>query len=133
MGIFNDRVKELRLSKNLSLRQLSKISGLSPSAIHAYEIGSREPTKTSLEALADVFNVDMDYLLGKSNIKNAAANALGFDSLYEAWVNKKLPEQQMLSEGEELWLSLFRQIPDESRAEAVNYVRSALKIAGLIQ
>lgn len=92
MSIFNDRVKKLRGEMNLSLRQLAKISGLSSSALHAYEIGCREPTKSSLEALSDVFNCDIDYLLGKSDIKNASANAYGYESLHQAWEAGNLPK-----------------------------------------
>ena len=35
-----------------------------------YERGEREPGIQTLEAIADFFNVDMDYLLGKSHIPN---------------------------------------------------------------
>lgn len=35
-----------------------------------YERGAREPSYEALEQIADYFNVDMDYLLGKSEISN---------------------------------------------------------------
>lgn len=35
-----------------------------------YERGDREPGLESLETIADFFNVDMDYLLGKSDVQN---------------------------------------------------------------
>ena len=38
-----------------------------------YERGEREPGLETLEAIADYFNVDMDYLLGKSEHRNKAA------------------------------------------------------------
>ena len=37
-----------------------------------YERGEREPRLDMLEAIADFFNVDLDYLLGKSDIPNRA-------------------------------------------------------------
>ena len=113
MSIFSDRVRNLRIEKNLSLRSLAKISGLSSSALHAYEVGVREPTKKSLEALADVLNVDIDYLIGKSDIKNAAANALGYDSLYEAWLNGKLPEEPWLSEEKRKLIDFAKSVPED--------------------
>ena len=85
MSKFSERVRTQRLNLNLSLRQLSKLTDISPSAIHAYENGKREASHQSLEALADVFNCDIDYLLGKTDIKNSVANALGYDSLHEAY------------------------------------------------
>jgi repressor LexA len=35
-----------------------------------YERDEREPGIETIEAIADVFNVDLDYLLGKSDVKN---------------------------------------------------------------
>jgi transcriptional regulator with XRE-family HTH domain len=132
MNIFNKRVKELRNEMNLSLRQLSSLSGLSPSAIHAYEIGTREPTKSSLEALSDVFNCDIDYLLGKSDIKNLEANKLGYTSLYEAFKKNTTPEEPKLTEGEEMLLELFRKLPKEAQESYTERLREALRTLGLI-
>ena len=39
-----------------------------------YERGEREPGLEMLELIADMFNVDMDYLLGKSDCPNRSAN-----------------------------------------------------------
>lgn len=39
--------------------------GVSRSAIGMYENGEREPNFETLELIADTFNVDMNYLLGK--------------------------------------------------------------------
>lgn len=85
MPKFGEIVERLRLEMNLSLRQLSKLTGISPSAIHSYECGKREPSYKSLEALSDVFNCDIDYLLGKTDVKNKVANSLGFSSLKAAY------------------------------------------------
>lgn len=70
MATFSQRLKTMRMEMNLSLRQLSKLTDISPSALHSYEIDTRTPSHQSLEALADIFNCDIDYLLGKSDIKN---------------------------------------------------------------
>ena len=100
MSKFSERVEQLRLGMNLSLRQLSKLTGISSSAIHSYEVGKREASHKSLEALSDVFNCDIDYLLGKTDVRNKVANSLGFDSLRAAYdagflfspvASKKLP------------------------------------------
>ena len=67
---FNERIKTLRLEKNLTQDELAKATGLSRSAMGMYESGSREPNFETLEVLADFFNVDMNYLLGRSGIPN---------------------------------------------------------------
>lgn len=63
-----DRLKELRASKNMSIDEVGEIIGVSRSAVGNYETGFRYPKKEQLEALADLFNVDLDYLTGRSDI-----------------------------------------------------------------
>ncbi len=72
MAAFSERLKELRTARGLSQVELSKCLGISKGAINNYEHSVREPKFEMLEAIADFFNVDMDYLLGKSNIPNRA-------------------------------------------------------------
>lgn len=64
---FSTRLKELRVSKDLSQDDLAKTLGLAKSSISMYEKGKRKPSFEVLESLADFFNVDMDYLLGKTD------------------------------------------------------------------
>ena len=68
MPNFNMRLKELRKSKSLSQQKLADMIGTSKSSINMYERGEREPGLDTIEAFADFFNVDLDYLLGKSDI-----------------------------------------------------------------
>lgn len=92
MTTLSIRIKELRLEHGYSLRDLADKCGVSKSAIDMYEKAKRKPKYETLEALADIFNVDMEYLLGKSDTRNRYANMLGFDSLEEAYrAGKKLP------------------------------------------
>lgn len=67
MTTFNVRLKELRKSRHLSQRELAEKLHISKSAISMYEGGQREPDHGTLEIIADFFNVDMDYLLGRKN------------------------------------------------------------------
>ena len=66
MAKFNERLKSLRRESGLSQQDFAKQLGTSKSSINMYERGAREPGLEMLEAMADYFNVDMDYLLGKS-------------------------------------------------------------------
>lgn len=67
MTSFNNRLKILRLKKGLTQPQLAEDVGLSKSTIGMYEQGRREPDLETLEVLADYFNVDADYLMGRSD------------------------------------------------------------------
>ena len=61
------RLKELRVSAGLSQQALADATSISKSSINMYERGDREPGLDTIEAFADFFNVDLDYLLGKSD------------------------------------------------------------------
>ena len=70
---FPDRLRLLREEIGYSLRDMANATGLARSTINMYEHGNREPNFETLELLADLFNVDMDYLLGKSDVKRRVA------------------------------------------------------------
>lgn len=64
---FKDRLKELRERKGMSQIQLSEELGISKSSVSMYERGERNPDFETLETIADFFNVDMNFLLGKDD------------------------------------------------------------------
>ncbi|WP_026895250.1 helix-turn-helix domain-containing protein [Clostridiisalibacter paucivorans] len=66
--IFSKRVKMLRLSHNLSQIELAKIVGFSySSAIGDIERGRRTTPIDKIVALADYFDVSVDYLIGRTD------------------------------------------------------------------
>lgn len=65
-----NRIKKLREEKNIYQKDLAKLLGVSIPAINYYENEKRAiDTETALK-LADYFDVSVDYLLGKSDIRN---------------------------------------------------------------
>ena len=70
MSNFNIRLRQLRTEAGLSQQELADKIGISKSSINMYERGEREPSFETLEAIADYFNVDMDFLVGKSPYLN---------------------------------------------------------------
>lgn len=70
MSKFSDRFKQLRKQRNLSQQDLANQLGYTKSRVNMYERGEREPSYEVLEEIADYFNVDLDYLHGKSDIPN---------------------------------------------------------------
>ena len=67
MTTFKDRLKELRAAKGLSQRALADQIHISSSSIGMYESGQRQPDFETLEKIADFFNVDADFLLGRKD------------------------------------------------------------------
>ena len=62
---FAERLRELRKSKDLSQSELAKKLNISKSTVSMLEVGSRKPSWELMEQIADFFNVDLDFLLGK--------------------------------------------------------------------
>lgn len=62
----NNRLRELREKKGLSLRALSEKTGVDFSTIAFCEKGQRNFSANSLAALSSFFGVSVDYLLGKT-------------------------------------------------------------------
>ncbi|MBQ1935689.1 MAG: helix-turn-helix transcriptional regulator [Clostridia bacterium] len=69
MSKFSDVLTLLRKEENLSQHDLARNLGLTRSAVSMYETGQREPDFETLEIFADYFNVDMDYLTGRSDVR----------------------------------------------------------------
>lgn len=62
--VFAERIKKLRESKGMGVRELAAELGISHSAISLYESCKREPTVSVCKLFADYFGVTCDYLLG---------------------------------------------------------------------
>lgn len=64
-----DNLKALRLSKGVPQSKIAKAAGVSVTQYQNYEYGKSDPTSTVLIALADYFDVSLDYLVGRSDTK----------------------------------------------------------------
>lgn len=64
---FGNTLKTLRIKNDMTQSQLSQKLGLTKSVISAYENGLRMPSYDVLIAIAKLFKVTTDYLLGIEN------------------------------------------------------------------
>jgi len=69
---FPERLLSLRKERKLTQKQIYEAIGMSMLGYQRYEYGTREPAFRSLLALADYFDVSLDYLVGRSD--NPAIN-----------------------------------------------------------
>lgn len=72
MASFPETLKNLRKERGLTQEALAKALSvgqfkISPSAVGMWEQGRREPDFDTIDLIADFFNVDIDFLLGKTD------------------------------------------------------------------
>jgi len=91
--MYGKRIKQLRNELGMTQTELSVKSGIRQGTIARYENERIEPTLTALKALADALNTTIDYIAGKSDIK-------------EPWVteNELMNNYRLLSEEDKKYL-----------------------------
>ncbi len=104
-----EKLKILRKERKLSLKELGKDLGLAESTISLYETGRRQPDYATLLNIANYFNVSVDYLL------NRVAD------------NEKEKTPPGLTDGEQMLIELFRQIPKDQQDLVVSMITSAIE------
>ncbi|HEY5563899.1 MAG TPA: helix-turn-helix transcriptional regulator [Clostridiaceae bacterium] len=94
--VFTQRLKRLRMDKDLTLEELAKILktkydiGVTYGSLGNYERNTRMPSLFILSKIAEFFDVTTDYLLGKVDIKNAKIMQTTIFDKYNKQQNVKL-------------------------------------------
>ena len=65
-----NRIKELRVEKHKTQKEIAKFLNITEQALSYYERGLREPKLKTWQALANYFDVPVSYLQGTSENKN---------------------------------------------------------------
>ena len=60
-----NRIRKLRKERGLSITELAEMIGISYQSLQRYEAGKRDPSIQVLIALANFFDVSVDYLIGR--------------------------------------------------------------------
>ena len=71
--MFKDKLVELRKEKKLSQCQLGEILSITQRSLSRLENGETFPDEQTLNAIADYFDVSVDYLLSRTTIRNIYA------------------------------------------------------------
>ena len=104
------RIKNLRQHKGLTLEQVADVVGVGKSTVRKWETGMIANMKRDkIAALAKALGTTPEYLMGWDE-------------------NKESPSEPQLTEGEKMMLELFRKIPEDRQAEALDLLRVALKM-----
>lgn len=68
MQILARRLKELRESRRIYQKEMAEVLGLSFRGYQDYETDKSEPKLRTLIAIADYFQVSIDYLVGRTDV-----------------------------------------------------------------
>jgi len=68
--MFPERLKLLRTEKRISQSLLATHLGVTQQAIARWEKGETEPDINTIQNLASFFDVSIDYLLGRTDVRN---------------------------------------------------------------
>ncbi len=91
MSSFGNQLKQARLNKGLTQKELAKLLNVSPAAYSLWEKGEREPRFEVLEKLCKILNVDISYLMDWDAFKTTYKDEVAKQTeLYEDKVLQKM-------------------------------------------
>lgn len=96
------RIKELMQEKGVQQQQMAEFLNVSRATIYKYQQGKAEPNIKTLIALADYFDVSLDFLCGRQN--------------------KNLIFADSLSEKKKELINLIKDLDDDSTLIALGFV-----------
>ena len=112
---FGERLKQIRMDRNMSQEELATILETSKQVISRYENNQRSPKISIVEEYSKKLVVDINYLLG----------------------DEKKPESDSpdieLSKEEKVLLDLFRLVPPDRKQYVLGLIEGALRSSGLLK
>ena len=128
----NERLKYIRNKKNISLSELSKMTGIAKSTLQRYETGSTR--KIPLEAISIIEKslfLDAGYLMGWSktaddNINKDKINKMVWDE------NDEQNSSVTLSTKEISHIKLYRKLNDLGKKRVDDYMNDISEVSGYL-
>ena len=105
-----ERIRILRERDGLSQNDLASKLGLSRSSISMYETGERIPSTYVYQAMADLFNVDLDYIMARSDKTTVLPERLDYE-------NRLTAQSVFLNRA----IDVMRRLNAEGQSRVANY------------
>lgn len=106
MKSFGERLRSLRLEKDMTQDEVASYFGLHKTRISQYELNKRQADDEMKKKLANFFDVSLDYLMGISDIRESADEIL----------NNSERTIALHSDYD------YDELPDEARKEIENFI-----------
>lgn len=112
--MFAERLKELRKEKGITQVELAQLLGVSKGTVGMWEIGKREPSFETINAMSEIFDKRIDYILGYSNdssspmLKEDEVEQLGIWQLEEDFTESTYSYLRLDDYGKEAVDSIIR-------------------------
>ncbi len=104
MADFKDRLKQLREQKGMTQDDLAQRLQITKSAVSGWERGERHPRFDMLDEVADIFDCDINYLLGNSDEQKPYPRYPEDESIART--------EREISDDERLFLNQYRRLSD---------------------
>lgn len=106
---FPQILKEMRLEKGFTQKQLAQLLNLSSNIVCEWEKGRCEPSIDTLKRLSTLFDCSIDYLVGEEN-------------------NNLITQNFSLPNNEQALLDNFRKLPEDLQERARMYMQKLVEL-----
>lgn len=107
--IFSKNLHYYITATNRTQKEVANAIGVTPASLNEWIKGKKYPRIDKIELLAMYFGI------------------LKSDLIEDKGVNKTLPQPQMLTEGENMLLDMFRRVPDNKQQMILDMIQIAVK------
>lgn len=119
---FPYRLKQLRKEHKWTQEELGAKLNLTKVSISGYENGNRTPDMDTLIKISNVFNVSIDYLVGKSDVRSVDSPIISGQVLKNSITNS--PKPPLL---EQIFFDGFLEASNEEKEEIIRYWHEEIK------
>lgn len=109
-----ERLAKLRIDKKLTHEDMAKKLGITRQGYGNYEAGKRDIDTETLKKLADLFDVDTDYLLGRTDVPKSAFSGRAYYGGGSDWTDE---ERKLAEAAVEDWRRRKREMEERLKKE----------------
>lgn len=125
--IFSRRLTQLRRSNGMTQKQIAQSLSIDRSTYAYYELDKTKPDFETLVRISNIYQVSLDYLLGQSDSPSSPSVVVREPGpTYGDALSESVPLSG-LSEDEQSFIIMYRQMDDQQRRSMLEYALSCLR------